>query len=70
MNFIAEIITKFRELINPVAETLHPPNSPIRDDQQHVMSEDEKLDQALEESFPASDPPGHISKTYEDKNLH
>lgn len=40
------------------------------DDQSHVMTEDEKLDEALKETFPASDPPGHISKSYEDKALH
>ncbi|HXH29292.1 MAG TPA: hypothetical protein VNJ01_00640 [Bacteriovoracaceae bacterium] len=41
-----------------------------KDDQQHVMSDDEKLDQSLEESFPASDPPGHFSKSTEDKISH
>jgi hypothetical protein len=35
-----------------------------------VMSANEKADLASKESFPASDPPGHISKTTEDKNLH
>lgn len=29
-----------------------------RDDQQHVMSREEKLDETIDESFPASDPPG------------
>ncbi len=41
-----------------------------RDDQQHVMSMEEKLDQSLEESFPASDPPAHFIKTPDDINLH
>lgn len=41
-----------------------------RDDQQHVMSEDEKVDEASDESFPASDPPGHRSKSSQDKELH
>ncbi len=37
-----------------------------RDDQQHVMSAEEKLDETIDESFPASDPPGHFSKSAED----
>ena len=69
MNFIRDIIVKFRDLIKPNEESPHHPEA-SRDDQQHVMSDDEKLDEAIEESFPASDPPGHLSKTYEDKNLH
>ena len=39
-------------------------------DQKHVMSEDEMLDESLKESFPASDPPGHFSKSSVDKELH
>jgi hypothetical protein len=64
MNFITELILKFRDLIKPTETNPHHPES--RTDQQHVMSDDEKLDQAIEESFPASDPPGHISKSAED----
>jgi hypothetical protein len=40
------------------------------DDQQHVMSEEEQLDETIKGSFPASDPPGHISKSATDKELH
>jgi hypothetical protein len=40
------------------------------DDQQHVMSEEELLDETIKESFPASDPPGHFSKSAKDKELH
>lgn len=40
------------------------------DDQQHVMSEEEQLDETIKESFPASDPPGHFSKSATDKELH
>lgn len=69
MNFINHIIVKFRDLIKPNEESPHHPES-ARDDQQHVMSDDEKLEEAIEESFPASDPPGHLSKSREDKNLH
>lgn len=34
------------------------------------MSDDEMIDEALEETFPASDPPGYRSKTHRDKELH
>lgn len=36
----------------------------------HVMTDDEKLDEALKETFPASDPTGQMSKSFEDKALH
>ncbi len=39
-------------------------------DQSQVMTPDEKLDETIDESFPASDPPGHYSKSKEDKELH
>ncbi len=39
-------------------------------DQSRVMTAEEKLDEELKESFPASDPPGHFSKSKEDQELH
>lgn len=38
--------------------------------QDHALSEDELLDEESMESFPASDPPGHRSKSAQDKSAH
>lgn len=38
--------------------------------QDHVLSEEELLDQSLMESFPASDPPGYRSKSSKDRETH
>lgn len=40
------------------------------DDQSRVMTQEEKLDEELRETFPASDPPGHFAKSKEDQNFH
>ncbi|WP_408096879.1 hypothetical protein ACJVC5_17720 [Peredibacter sp. HCB2-198] len=67
MNFIQEMIVKFRDMVKPNEKSrFHPEASPKQDDTSRLMTEDEKVDEALEESFPASDPPGHISKSAED----
>ena len=44
--------------------------SPKENDQTHVMSQEELLYEELRESFPASDPPGHYSKSSVDRELH
>lgn len=49
---------------------LLPKDKFCRSDQQHVMSEEELLDQTIDDSFPASDPPGHISKSQVDRANH
>lgn len=67
--FLNDIIVKFKDMFKPNEKSTYHPES-FRNDQSRVMTDDEKLDEALMESFPASDPPGHFSKSTEDKNLH
>ena len=66
MNYIQELIVKFRDLVKPNEKTPTHPEAASPQEESHLMTDDEKLDEALRESFPASDPPGHISKSAED----
>ncbi len=36
----------------------------------HLMTEEEMVDETIWESFPASDPPGHFSKSAVDRSSH
>ena len=51
-------------------KTFFTPHDFRRDDQQHVMSAEEALDETIDNSFPASDPPGHFSVSGEDRRTH
>lgn len=63
------IITKFRDLIKPNEKNpLHPEAAKL--DQQNVFSDDQELDEILEEEMDEIEPIGHQSKPREDKNLH
>lgn len=65
-----EPIEKYRDTVKPNEKSRHHPESSQDEKEEHVMSDDERLDEAIDESFPASDPPGHISKSYEDRRSH
>jgi hypothetical protein len=47
-----------------------PSSKESRNAQDHAFTEDELLDQEGMESFPASDPPGHRSKSKTDRKTH
>lgn len=71
MSMFQSFIVKFKNMIKPnETSKFHPESQVLENDEQHVMSDDEKLDEAIAESMIASDPPGHISKSAEDRNLH
>jgi hypothetical protein len=69
MFLLQMIITKFRDLIKPNEKNpLHPEAAKL--DQQNVFSDDQELDEILEEDMVEIEPVGHQSKSREDKNLH
>lgn len=65
-----EPIEKYRDTVKPNEKGQNHPETPDRNKEEHLMTDEEKLDESIEESMIASDPPGHISKSSEDKNLH
>lgn len=66
MNIVEEFISKFKDLFKRSSTESSPPEKTVPVDEVRLMSDDEKLDERLEETFPASDPPGHILKSEED----
>ena len=71
MNLFQEIIVKFRDMFKPNEKSQYHPEADVKTQEEpHLMTDDEKLDETIAESMIASDPPGHISKSAEDRNLH
>lgn len=67
------IRTKLNDLKQDIKKIWQKDRAPSKNSQaeeDRVMHQEEKLDEELDESFPASDPPGHFSKSLEDKELH
>lgn len=68
LSFVSELVEKFRHAILP-KEDKEKKNLDFRkakNEQEGLLTEDEKLDIALDDTFPASDPPAHIAKSDED----
>jgi len=70
MDIIEELKCMKTKLINWFSTLDKPSAEESRQAQDHAMTEDELLDQAILESFPASDPPGYRSKSNKDKANH
>lgn len=62
-------LNNFKQELKLIWQKKRPDVKPSND-QSRVMTAEEKLDESIDESFPASDPPGHYSKSVEDKELH
>jgi hypothetical protein len=63
---VKNVKEKFKTWLHSLGRT-HEENINAQD---HKLTEDEMLDEALMESFPSSDPPGHRSKSTKDKSTH
>lgn len=73
MNVINEIKCmgdKFKHWLSRFDEPVSTSTKESRNAQDHAFTEEELLDQACMESFPASDPPGYRSKSKKDKANH
>lgn len=62
---------KFKYWLTPIEKnTKRQSTNESRNAQDHKFSDDELIDQEGMESFPASDPPGHRSKSQQDRMNH
>lgn len=71
MGFVGELVERFRHAILPKEDREETEKDnldfrKLKNEQDGVLTEDEKLDIALDDTFPASDPPAHIAKSDED----
>jgi hypothetical protein len=70
MQEIRSILKRFIKEVKDIWFNQGPNVANSKNNESHVMGQEEKLDETIDESFPASDPPGHFSKSSVDKELH
>ena len=70
MQEIRSILKRFKKEFRDIWFNQGPNDPNTKYDESHVMGKEEKLDETIDESFPASDSPGHFSKSSVDKELH